>query len=458
MSKHFRVMILGGGPAGYTAAIRCAQNGLETVLFESRQVGGTCLNRGCIPTKSLLHGAETLCTVREAASVGVNAEFCGYDLDKMYARRDEVVAKLRGGVEKLLKARKVTVVNAFASFKDAKTVVADGEEYTADDIIIAAGSVPTALKAEGRELCVNSDYLLEGSNEIPESVAIVGGGVIGVEFAEFLSSLGKKVFVIEYFDRLLLNMDKDVSQYLALALKKKGVSVNCGAAVTRVEKTSDGFRVIFNTAKGENAVEAGLVVVCTGRRAFTESLALDKAGVKTERGVVLTDGNFRTNVENIWAIGDCVGGMMLAHNAAAQGEYVADLIAGRHNGVNLKVVPSCIYTVPEIAAIGLTEQKATEAGYEVSVGKFPLGANGKSLIAGRERGFVKLVFDKKTQKLLGATLYCDRATDMIGELALALANGMGKEELERVIRPHPTVEESIGEAVLASEGRAIHSL
>lgn len=221
MSKHFRVMILGGGPAGYTAAIRCAQNGLETVLFESRQVGGTCLNRGCIPTKSLLHGAETLCTVREAASVGVNAEFCGYDLDKMYARRDEVVAKLRGGVEKLLKARKVTVVNAFASFKDAKTVVADGEEYTADDIIIAAGSVPTALKAEGSELCVNSDYLLEGSNKIPESAAIVGGGVIGVEFAEFLSSLGKKVFVIEYFDRLLLNMDKDVSQYLALALKKR---------------------------------------------------------------------------------------------------------------------------------------------------------------------------------------------------------------------------------------------
>lgn len=458
MSKHFQVMILGGGPAGYTAAIRCAQNGLETVLFEFRQVGGTCLNRGCIPTKSLLHGAETLCTVREAASSGINATLEGFDLDKMYARRDEVVSKLRSGVEKLLKARKVTVVNAFASFKDARTVVADGEEYTADDIIIAAGSVPTTLRAEGSELCVNSDFLLEGNNEIPDIVAIVGGGVIGVEFAELLSSLGKKVFVIEYFDRLLLNMDKDVSQFLALSLKKKGVSINCGAAVTKVEKTSDGCKVVFNTSKGESSVEAGLVVVCTGRRAYTEKLALDNAGVKTERGVIVTDENFRTDAKGVWAIGDCVGGMMLAHNAAAQGEYVADLIAKRHNGTNLKVVPSCIYTVPEIAAVGLTEQKAVEAGYEVSVGKFPMGANGKSLIAGRERGFVKLVFDKNTQKLLGATLYCDRATDMIGELALALANGMGKEELERVIRPHPTVEESIGEAVLASDGRAIHSL
>lgn len=458
MSKHFRVMILGGGPAGYTAAIRCAQNGLETVLFENRQIGGTCLNRGCIPTKALLHGAETLCAVREAASLGVNAVLEGYDLNKMYARRDEVVAKLRGGVEKLLKARKVTVVNAFASFKDAKTVVADGEEYTADDIIIAAGSVPTALRAEGSELCVNSDFLLEDNNDIPDSVAIVGGGVIGVEFAEFLSSLGKKVFVIEYFDRLLLNMDKDVSQYLALALKKKGVSVNCGAAVTKIEKTLDGYKVIFNTAKGENSVEAGLVVVCTGRRAFTENLALDNAGIKTERGVIVVDDEFKTTAQGVWAIGDCIGGMMLAHNAAAQGEYVADRIANRHNGINLKVVPSCIYTVPEIASVGLTEQKATEAGYEVNVGKFPLGANGKSLIAGRERGFVKLIFDKATQKLLGATLYCDRATDMIGELSLALANGMGKEELEKAIRPHPTVEEGIGEAVLASDGRAIHSL
>lgn len=460
MEYQYDLLILGGGPAGYSAAIRAAQNGKKTALVEQCKVGGTCLNRGCIPTKALLHTAEVLNSAREAETYGVVVDGkIGYDMAKIYARRDTVVTKLRTGVEKLLAARKVAVFNGQGSFVDAHTVGVGDEKITAENILVSTGSVPATLKIPGMEYCVNSDFLLEGENDIPDDVVIVGGGVIGVEFAEFLSALGKKVTIIEFMDRILATVDRDVSLQHALALKKKGVTLNLNAAVKGVEKTADGYRVSFTDKKGDQTVDTGLVIVSTGRRANLVGLNPEAAGVEvTERGCIKVDEHYRTSVDNIYAVGDCIGGIQLAHFAAAQGEYVADILSGNANHTNLAVVPSCIYTTPEIACVGMTQAQATEKGIEIEVGKFPMGANSKSLIVGQERGFVKTVFEKSTGKLIGAVLYCDRATDILGQLVLAVSNGLTRDQMERTIHPHPTVEESVGESLMASVGKAIHTL
>lgn len=458
MVYQYDLLILGGGPAGYSAAIRASQNGQKVALVEQSKVGGTCLNRGCIPTKALLHSAEVLHSAKQAEEYGVLTQNVSFDLNKIYERRDAVVTKLRTGVEKLLSARKVVLFDGQAVFVDAHTVKVGEQTVSADKIIIATGSVPATLRIEGMELCKNSDFLLEGTNEIPERVVIVGGGVIGVEFAEFLLALGKKVNIVEYMDRILPTVDRDVSLQHALALKKKGAIINLGAGVSKVSKTETGYEVLFTDKKGEQRIETDLVIVSTGRRANIAGLNAESIGIETERGCIKVDGNYRTSVQNIYAVGDCIGGIQLAHFAASQGEYVADFLTGNKNHTNLSVVPSCIYTTPEIACVGMTQAQATEAGMEVEVGKFPMGANGKSLIVGQDRGFAKTVFEKSTGKLLGAVLYCDRATDIIGQLVLAVSNGMTRDMLERAIHPHPTVEESVGESVMASVGKAIHTL
>lgn len=457
MENNFDVMILGGGPAGYTAALRAAQNGLSVALAENKDVGGTCLNRGCIPTKALLHSGELIEQARHASEYGVNCGETTFDLAKIYQRRDEVVTRLRTGVEKLIAARKITLLRGTASFVDATHVKVDQQVYTAKDFVISTGSVPATLPIEGMDLCVNSDYLLEGTNDIPEEIVIVGGGVIGVEFAEFLLALGKKVTVVEYMDRILPTMDRDVSLQHALALKKKGAVINTGAGVTKVTK-DDKYTVYFTDKKGDKQVSADLVIVSTGRRANTKGLNAEGVGLELNRGAIVVNQEYQTNLPHVYAIGDCIGGIQLAHFAAAQGEYVADKLAGIKNPVNLSVVPSCIYSSPEIAAVGMTQAQATEKGIETEVGKFPMGANGKSIIAGADRGFVKTVFEKSSGKLLGAVLYCDRATDIIGELTLAVANGLTREHIERAIHPHPTIDEAVGESALASVGKAIHTL
>ncbi|MBR5250458.1 MAG: dihydrolipoyl dehydrogenase [Clostridia bacterium] len=458
MEYQYDLLVLGGGPAGYSAAIRASQNGLKVALTEQSKVGGTCLNRGCIPTKALLHSAEVLNSARHAQEFGIFVENPSFDLGKIYERRDLVVTKLRTGVEKLLSARKVALFEGQASFVDAHTVKVGDQTVSADKILISTGSVPATLRIEGMDLCVNSDYLLEGTNEIPDNIVIVGGGVIGVEFAEFLLALNKKVTIIEFMDRILPIVDRDVSLQHALALKKKGATICLSAAVNKVIKTENGFEVTYTDKKGEQKIETDLVIVSTGRRANIAGLNAESVGIQTERGCIKVDANYKTALDNVYAVGDCIGGIQLAHFAAAQGEYVADTLAGVHSHINLAVVPSCIYTTPEIACVGMTQAQATEQGIEVEVGKFPMGANGKSLIVGQDRGFVKTVFEKSTGKLLGAVLYCDRATDILGQMVLAVANGMTRDDMEKTIHPHPTVEEGVGESVMASVGKAIHTL
>ncbi len=450
MENKFDVLVIGGGPAGYTAAINAAQNGFTVVLAEMSKMGGTCLNRGCVPTKALIHSGELIENAKQMQNAGINVNNVGHDLNKIYDRRDEIVNRLRDGLTKFVSSKKVVIKEGCAQFVDKNTVKINEEIFTAKNIIIASGSVPATLPIEGIEHCVNSDYFLENKNEIPQNVLIVGGGIIGVEFAEFMLSLGTNITIVEYMDRLISNMDKDVSLQLAMALKRKGASIYTGAAVTKVEKTEKGYKVHFTDKKGFQTADSDIVLVSTGRKANISNLNAQAIGLETVKGCIKVDENYQTNISNIYAIGDCIGGIQLAHFAAAQGAFVADKIAGKENPLNLKVIPSCIYTSPEIASVGISQVSAVEKGIEVEVGKTPMGANAKSLIAGAERGFVKTIFEKQTDKLIGAVLYCDRATDIIGQLCLAIANGLTRKELLKVIHPHPTVEEAVGESVLAS--------
>ena len=463
----FDVAVIGGGPGGYTAAEAAAREGLRVVLFEKDELGGTCLNRGCIPTKALLHAAETYRAAREASELGVRAEGVTYDLAAMHARKDAVVASLRDGVERLMRAGKVEVVRARASVAGPGTVCAAGATYEAKDIIIATGSVPAVPPIPGRDLpgVYVSDDLLEGGCEGAtrdlSSLAIIGGGVIGVEIAGIYAALGCEVTILEAQAQLLPAMDKDVATRLAALLKRQGVTVACGArveAIEQVEGVSAGkkdalLRVCYADKRGvARAVEAEGVLIATGRRASTEGLfaegPLGNAGAdalpELERGAVVTDDDGRTRVPGLWAIGDArAHTVQLAHVAEAQAKNVVAAIVGKPAPVDLSVVPSCVYASPEIACVGLSEAEAKAAGHEVACGRALAGASGKCQIEGVSTGFVKLVADARTGVLLGAQLVWPRATDLAGELALAVARGVTARELASVVHPHPTFCESV---------------
>lgn len=457
----FDSIIIGAGPGGYVSAIRMAQNGLKVCLIEANDVGGTCLNRGCIPTKSLLHSAELANHAREAAKYGVATGEVSVDFSAVVSRRDEVVLRLRTGVEKLVESNGITLVRGKARFTNPLSVEVtyknEKQLLTADNIVIATGSVPSMPPIEGIEYCVNSDYLLEGSSQLPNKIVIVGGGVIGVEFASAFSAYGREITIIEFADKLVSMFDRDVSLQLALNLKKQGVKINLSSKVTKVEKQADGLIVSFTDKAGDQTERADMVVVCVGRRANINGLGAEEVGIATERGKIAVDKFCKTSQKNVYAIGDCTGGIMLAHYASAQGVAVAEMISGKQNHTNLEVVPSCVYTSPEIASVGLTAAECEAKGIEVEIGKFPMGANGKAVIVGEDKGFVKTVFEKSSGKLLGATLYCTRATDLIGEFALAVANNMTRKEYLHGMKPHPTVVEALFESVEDSEGMAIHA-
>lgn len=457
----FDSIVIGAGPGGYVCAIRMAQNGLKVCVVEGRDVGGTCLNRGCIPTKSLLHSAELINNLKDAGKYGVELENASVNLPAVFRRRDEVVLRMRTGVEGLLKANGIVLVKGKAKLlkdKQVEVVTEDGKQtLQGDAIILATGSVPSMPPIEGILECVNSDYLLEGSTQLPEKIAIIGGGVIGVEFASAFAAYGKQVTIIEFADRLIPMFDRDVSLQLALNLKKQGVKINLASKVSKVETMPNGKKVFFSDKNGEQTLEADMVVVCVGRRANTEGLGLEEAGVALEKGKIIANEKHETNLKGVYAIGDCTGGIMLAHYASAAGIEVAETVSGKRSHTTLDVVPSCIYTTPEIASVGLTAAECEAKGIEVEVGKFPMGANGKAVIAGEDKGFVKTVFEKKSGKLLGATLYCMRATDLISEFALAIANNMTRDEYLSAMKPHPTVVEALFESVEDSMGHAIHS-
>ena len=461
MGQHYDVMVIGAGPGGYVAAIRAAKLGLHVAVVEEDRAGGTCLNRGCIPAKAMIHAAETYRSAREADQFGVETGRVSFDYGKILAYKEETTDALVQGVEQLLAGNGVDRLAGKGTLLAGKKVRVTTEEkeevYAADHIILATGSKPLLLPIPGMDLpgVLTSDGLFR-LQECPESLAIIGGGVISVEFATAFAGLGTKVTILEALPRLVPNLDKEISQNLKMILKKRGVDIHTSASVQEVAEEDGRYVLRFTEKEKEQEVSARYVLCAVGRVPNTEGLFAEDALPDMERGRVLVDEKFETSIPGVYAIGDLIFGMQLAHTASAQGTVVAEHLAGRSASVDLSVVPSCVYTDPEIASVGLTEEAAKEQGIPVRVGKFIMSANGKSLISREERGFVKILAAEESGVILGAQMMCARATDMIGELATAVANGLTAKQLLRGMRAHPTYNEGVGEALEELEGGAVH--
>lgn len=461
MSEKFDVIVIGAGPGGYVAAIKAAKSGLHTAIVEDRRVGGTCLNRGCIPAKAMIHASSLYREMKEAEQFGVTASEVQFDYGRILAYKQDTTDKLCQGVEQLLKANGVMfLVGKGILEQDKKVRVVKGEEetiYEAENIILAAGSKPLVLPIPGLDLpgVLTSDELFQ-LETMPESLVIIGGGVISVEFASVYANLGCKVTIVEAMPRLIPNMDKEISQNLKMILKKRGVDIHTSAAVQRVEQDGERYTCIFTEKEKEVKASAQYVLCAVGRRPNTDGLFGEGAEPEMERGRVVVDENFRTSIEGVYAIGDLVKGMQLAHTASAQGTYVAEIIAGKEPSIDIKAVPGCVYTNPEIASVGITEDEAKEQQIAVKTGKFIMSANGKSLITREDRGFIKIVVEAETNVIIGAQMMCARATDMIGELVTAVVNRMTAEQLIKGMRAHPTYNEGVAEALEDVSGQAIH--
>lgn len=461
MSDKTKVVVIGGGPGGYVAAIRAAQLGAEVTLVEKENLGGTCLNVGCIPTKALLHSAELYEEAKEGAKYGVIASDVKVDFTKVQERKKAVTKQLVSGVKGLLAANKVKVVNGEASFVNKDTIEVKTEKGTetikAGKFIIATGSIPAKPPIPGidSKQCIDSTGALE-LQEVPKSMVIVGGGVIGVEIATLYATLGCKIVVIEMLDEILPMMDGELTKMIRAKLAKKGVEFYTSTKVMSFKDAGANVEVTVEMKDGSSKVFAGeKALISIGRRTNTATLGLEKAGIVNDRGRITVNDKMETNVPGIYAVGDCIGKIMLAHIASAQGEIAAENALGHNNVFDSKTNPSCVYTKPEFASVGLTEEAAKAQGIEYIVGKFPLAANGRAMIMG-EDGMIKIIAGKKYKEVLGAHILGPRATDLIGELALAIGMEATIDEVIATIHAHPTVAEAIKEAALAVEKRAIH--
>jgi len=457
----FDVLVIGSGPGGYVAAIRAAQLGLKTACAESREtLGGTCLNVGCIPSKALLHASEYY----EAAAGGAMAKMGikvtpELDLPAMHAQRIEAVKSLTGGIEFLFKKNKIEWLKGHASFESADTVKVGDRTVRAKNIVIATGSSVTPLPGVeiDEKIVVSSTGALE-LDKVPDHLVVIGGGVIGLELGSVWRRVGAKVTCVEFLDQILPGFDDDVRKEANKIFKKQGIEFRLGTKVTGVKVDGGKATLTVEPAKGgaSETIEADAVLVSIGRRPNTDGLALDKAGLSTnQRGQIETDHDFRTSVPGIWAIGDVIPGPMLAHKAEDEGIAVAENIAGLTGIVNHDVIPSVVYTMPEIAGVGLTEAQAKEHG-EVKVGKFPMLANSRAKTNHEPDGFVKVVADAKTDRVLGVWMIASVAGTMIAQAAQAMEFGATSEDIAYTCHAHPTHSEALKEAAMAVQGKPIH--
>ena len=462
----YDLVVIGTGPGGYVCAIRAAQLGLKVAVVEKRKsFGGTCLNVGCIPSKALLHASEMF---EEAGhtlpSLGVIVGKPKLDLKQMMVHKDETVAANVNGVAFLLKKNKVEAFTGTASIPAAGKVVVTGEdgktqELETKNIVIATGSEATGLP--GVEIDEKTVVTSTGALEltaVPKELVVVGAGVIGLEIGSVWSRLGAKVTVVEYLDRILPGMDGEVAKQFQRILEKQGFAFQLGSKVTRVETGKKGATLTVEPAAGGEAktLSADIVLVAIGRRPNTDGLGLDKAGVATERGRVVIDDHFKTNIAGIYAIGDVVRGPMLAHKAEDEGVAVAEIIAGQHGHVNYDAIPGIVYTAPEVAAIGKTEEELKAAGVAYKVGKFPFTANGRARAIRHTDGFVKVLADATTDRVLGCHIIGPHAGDLIAEVTVLMEFGGSSEDLARTCHAHPTLSEAVKEAAMAVEKRQIH--
>ena len=456
MGNHYDLIVIGGGPGGYPAAIRAAKAGKRVAVAEAGELGGTCLNRGCIPTKTLLHTAETYREASSMAPAGLLAQGLTVDMPALMAWKREVVENLRGGIALQFKTHKIDLYPCMAQAAGDGRVILSGEpgEITGDHILVAAGSEPAVLPVPGLGdglAGVEDSTSLLCRETLYDHLVIVGGGVIGMEFASFYTSLGRRVTVLEAADRILPGMDREISQNLRLILKKRGADIRTGAALSRVEKDPAGGLRCFWQEKGkEESLSCDGLLVAVGRRGLAEGAFAPECREKLifSKGYVQVDEHFATGLPGVWAVGDATGGIQLAHMATAQGYRALREMFGEEAGPDkdLTVVPSCVYTDPEIASVGLTADEAKAAGIPALARKYLMSANGKSVLTRQERGFVKLVAHAETGRLLGAQLMCARATDIIGEAALAISRGLTLRDVAETIHPHPTFCEGFGEA------------
>lgn len=457
-----KIVVIGGGPGGYVAAIRGAQLGAKVTLIERHKIGGTCLNYGCIPTKALYRNAELLNTLSHIDEFGINVEGFSFDMEKIMSRKDDVVKTLVTGIEQLIKANNIEVIEGSASFIDAKTlkvVKSDGEtiEVTGDDIIIATGSTAQIPPFEGVKLpgVITSKELLEVT-EVPEKLVIIGGGVIGFEFAGIFSALGSKVSVLIRSEHFLKEVDTEITKRFGASLKKKGIELHKSIENMAIVQTEDGLKVTGTTAKGPVEFPATNVLLSTGRSPVYKDLNLEAAGIEvTKKGIAVDHHTFETNVDHVYAIGDVNGILMLAHAASHQGIAAVEAIMGIEHKGNHDAVPNCIFVFPEIATVGLSEDDALEKGIEIKKSKFMFGANGKALSIGEPEGFIKVVSDMN-DVVLGVHIMGPHASDLIAEGTLAVANKMTVDHIANTIHAHPTLSESFAEAVLGLRGEAIH--
>jgi dihydrolipoamide dehydrogenase len=458
----FDVLVIGAGPGGYVAAIRAAQLGLKTACAESREtLGGTCLNVGCIPSKALLHASELFEEAAHGtlAKWGIKTGNVEVDLDTMHGGRKEAVKGLTQGIEFLFKKNKVEWLKGHASFESKDSVKVGERTVRAKNIVIATGSSVTPLPGVtiDQERIVDSTGALELA-QVPKRMVVIGGGVIGLELGSVWRRLGAEVIVVEFLDQILPGFDGDVRKEANKIFKKQGFEFRLSTKVTKAERKGDTVSLTVEPAAGGAAemIEADVVLVSIGRRPNTDGLGLDKAGLQANpRGQIETDHEFRTKVSGIWAIGDVIPGPMLAHKAEDEGIAVAENIAGLTGIVNHDVIPSVVYTMPEIAGVGLTEEQAKEHG-EVKIGKFPMLANSRAKTNREPDGFVKVIADAKTDRVLGVWMIASVAGTMIAEAALAMEFGATSEDIAYTCHAHPTHSEALKEAAMAVQGKPIH--
>jgi dihydrolipoamide dehydrogenase len=458
----FDVIVIGAGPGGYVAAIRAAQLGLKTACVEGREtLGGTCLNVGCIPSKALLHASELFEEANHGALAkwGIKTSGVELDLEAMHSGRKDAVKGLTQGIEFLFKKNKVTWLKGYGRFTGKNSLDVDGTEYHAKNFVIATGSSVTPLPGVeiDNEVVIDSTGALE-LPQVPGHMVVIGGGVIGLELGSVWRRLGAKVTVVEYLDQILPGMDADVRKEAAKIFKKQGFELRTSTKVTKVERTGRGATVTVEPAAGGKAetIEADAVLVSIGRRPNTDGLGLDQAGVTlNNRGQIEVDHDFRTGVEGVYAIGDVTPGPMLAHKAEDEGIAVAEILAGQVGIINHDVIPSVVYTMPEIAGVGLTEEQAREQG-EVKVGKFPMMANSRAKTNREPEGFVKVIADARTDRVLGVHIIASLAGTMIAQAAQAMEFGATSEDIAYTCHAHPTHSEALKEAAMAVTGLPIH--
>ncbi|RSD27372.1 dihydrolipoyl dehydrogenase [Mesobacillus subterraneus] len=473
MAQEYDLVILGGGTGGYVAAIRASQLGLKTAIVEKGKLGGTCLHKGCIPSKALLRSAEVFATAKKSEDFGVTTGEVGVNFTKVQERKEKIVEQLHRGVQHLMKQGKIDVYEGlgrilgpsiFSPMPGTISVeMNNGEEnemLIPKNVIVATGSRPRTLpglEADGQYVMTSDEALV--MEDLPKSIVIVGGGVIGIEWASMLADFGSQVTVIEYADRIVPTEDKEVSREMQRAMKKKGVKVITSAKVLpeTLEK-ADGIKISAEVKGETKEFSAEKLLVSVGRQANVEGIGLENTEIQLERGFIQTNEFFQTKESHIYAIGDVIGGLQLAHVASHEGLVAVEHIAGQDpHPIDYTLVSKCIYSSPEAASVGLTEDEAKEKGHDVKTGKFSFKAIGKALVYGESDGFVKIVADKETNDILGVHMIGPHVTDMISEAGLAKVLDATPWEVAHTIHPHPTLSEAIGEAALAVDGKAIHS-